>query len=137
MTTVEAKIGIDLKTLYERTEHGYYIGTASTKSVIRYWIPSKPEALQYCTTTRFFEHQTLLPNGQTSRGARIQTVQHSSPVLPPFTKINSTDHPFHDSPPQVIHMSLPPKGKPIGITIDECTYHNMPYIKSSAHTSHF
>ena len=42
---IEAKIGIDLKTLQERTEPGYYMGTTSTKSVIRYWIPSKSAAI--------------------------------------------------------------------------------------------
>ena len=132
---VESKIGINLKTLHERKEPRYYMGTSSTKLIIRYWIPSKPEILQYYTISRLFEQQTLLPNGQPSPGARIQMVQHPSMVLPPFTTINSTNHPFHDSPPQVIHMPLPPKGKVIGIAIEECTYHNMPYIKSSAHKS--
>ena len=134
---IEAKIGIDLKILQERTEPGYYMGTTSTKSVIRYWMPSKPAAIQYCTTARFFEHQTFLPNGQPSPGATLQSIQHPSDAHPPFTTINSTDHPFHDSPPQIIHLSFPPKGTAIGITIEECEYHNMPYIRSSAYKSLF
>ena len=134
---MEAKIGIHLKTLQERTEDGYYLGTTATKSVIRYWVPSKPDAIQYCTTARFFEHQTVLPDGKSSPGARVQAGQSSSMTIPEMTSINITDHPFHDSPPIVITLSLPPKGRTIGTTIEECTYHNLPCIQSGAHKSLF
>ena len=69
----EAKIGTHLTTLQPRTEDGYYLGTTSTKPVIRYWVPIKPDAIQYCTTSRFFEYQTMSPDGQPSPGAIIQT----------------------------------------------------------------
>ena len=68
---IEARINTHLKKLDERTEPGYYLGTTSTKAVIRYWIPEKPKQIQYCTTARFLEYQTILPDGSLSPGSSI------------------------------------------------------------------
>ena len=39
---IEVRINMHLTNIDERTEPGYYLGTTSTKAVIRYWIPEKP-----------------------------------------------------------------------------------------------
>ena len=132
---LEAKIGAHVGNLDERTEPGYYLGTTATKSVIRYWKPEKPYEIQYCTTARFFEHTTVLPNGQPSPGSSMQHPEATKQQ--PFTSINISDHPFHNSPPHVLRIQLPPKGTTMGITIKICPYHNLPYIQSSTHGSPF
>ena len=51
---VEARINFHLHKLDPRTDDEYFIGTAATKSVIRYWKPSDPNSIQYCITATFF-----------------------------------------------------------------------------------
>ena len=131
---LEAVIGQYVHTLEPRTETGYYLGTTSTKSVIRYWIPKKPREIQYCTTARFFEHKTHLPGGELSPGSRIMNDPDTTSQAK-WTSINIADHPFHKSVPHTIKFKLPPKGVTLGITIKDCQYHNMPYIQSSSYKS--
>ena len=66
---VEAKIGKYVKKGDPKTEHGYYLGTAATKSVIRYWTPRDLRDIQYCTTVKIYEPSTYLPNGSLSPGS--------------------------------------------------------------------
>ena len=133
---IEARINTHLKKLDERTEPGYYLGTTSTKAVIRYWIPEKPKQIQYYTTARFFEYQTLLLDGSLSPGSSI-THKRPSPKQPPTTTINTTDHPLCGSYPVILTLRLPPKNTSMGLTIKEYGYHNAPYIQMSSYGSIF
>ena len=127
---IEAKIGTShLAQLEDRTESGYYIGTTATKAVIRYWMPSKPRVINYCVIAKFYEYITHLPNGSLSPGSAL-TQGHPCPTPPSTTSINITDHPFIQSEPFVFQMSLPPRGTCMGLSLEECEYHNLPYIKS-------
>ena len=42
-----------------------------TKVVIKYWNPQKPNEIGYCTTAKFYEHHTTLPNGDLSAGYKL------------------------------------------------------------------
>ena len=133
---IEALIGSYLQTLQPRTEMGYFLGTTSIKSVIRYWIPEKPKEIQYCTTARFFKHTTKLPDGQPSSGSQ-QMAKTTAPLQSPVTSINITNHPLHNVPPQAVQITLPPLNTTIGITLKDFAYNNLPYIQSSSHISPF
>ena len=63
--------GTNLTNLADRTETGYILGTTATRSVIRYWHPSKPKTIGFCTTAKFNEYETLDPNGELSPGSKI------------------------------------------------------------------
>ena len=65
---VEARLSPRLAQLDDRTELGYFVGTNTTKSVIRYWKPEDPYAINYCTTARFYAYKTKLPCGFFSPG---------------------------------------------------------------------
>ena len=131
---LEARLNNHLAQLDARCEDGYYVGTTATKSVIRYWRPEKPNTINYCTTARFFEHNTKLPDGNPSPGSLINTTD--PPPVIPSTTINIADNPLLASPPYIFQIALPPAGSPIGITdIKQCQYHNMPYIVTSTHGS--
>ena len=45
---LEALVGKYIHTLEPRTEEGYYLGTTSTKPVIRHWKPKKPKRNILC-----------------------------------------------------------------------------------------
>ena len=69
---IEAKLPpTTTKAMDYRTESGYYLGTTGTKAVIRYWHPKRPDEIGYCTTARFYEHKTTLPNGELSTGSKL------------------------------------------------------------------
>ena len=56
--------------LADRTETRYFVGTTATRSVIKYWNPSKPNIIGYCTTAKFNEYETLDSNGEMSPGSK-------------------------------------------------------------------
>ena len=60
---IEAMKGTHLTNSADRTETGYFLGTTATRSVIRYWHPSRPGTIGYCTTAKFNEYETLDPSG--------------------------------------------------------------------------
>ena len=93
---LEARLNNHLAQLDARCEDGYYVGTTATKSVIRYWRPEKPNTINYCTTARFFEHNTKLPDGNPSPGSLINTTD--PPPVIPSTTINIADNPLLASP---------------------------------------
>ena len=68
---IEVVHGTYLTTLVNRTQTGYVLGTTATRSVIRYWYPSKPKTIGFCTTVKFNEYETLDPNGELSPGSKI------------------------------------------------------------------
>ena len=137
---IEAKLPPTTKSLDHRTESGYYLGITSTKAVICYWNPKKPYEIGYCTTAKFYEHQTFLPNGELSTGSKLsQGIPHKddhqshAEVL----TLDYQDHPLLSHPPKTIRFRLPPQGKSIGLSIKMCTYHNLPYISTSDPSSNY
>ena len=111
---IEARINTHFKKLDERTEPGYYLGTTSTKLVIRY----------------------CLPDGLPSPGSSI-THKQPSPKYPPTIMINTTDHPLCGSDPVILTIVLPPQNTIMRLTIKEWGYHNAPYIQTSSYRSIF
>ena len=45
--------------------------------------------------------------------------------------INTADHPFFDEPPKYFNISLPPKGRALGIEVFECGYYLLPLINKN------
>ena len=43
-------------------------------------------------------------------------------------ELNIQNLPILESSPKSINIQVPPNSRSFGITIDECTYHNLPYI---------
>ena len=124
---LEALKGGKLTNSEDRTESGYYLGTTVTRSVIRYWNPSKPKQIGYCTTARFNERSTIAPNGSLSYGSMIS---QSMPKPASFETliVNNKNHPILERPIHLIRWTLPPSGELLGITIKYCPYFNCPYI---------
>ena len=100
------------------TEPGYFLGTTSTKSVIRYWKPEEPKTINYCPTAKSYEYTTKLPSGEFSPGYQLTQCIASSHHVPDTT-ININDHSFLDSTPYVFQISLPPRGMALGLTLEE------------------
>ena len=125
------------KSLETLTEPGYYMGITSTKAVIRYWHPNK-KSIGYCTTARFYEHNSILPNGKLSSGSHLSQGLPLTDEIINKTEVLTLDyrnHPLLESPPETIRLRLPPKGTSIGLHIKTCPYHNLPYIFKSDITS--
>ena len=104
--------------------------------MIRYWNPSKPNIIGYCTTARFNEYETLDPNGEMSPGSKITQGLEQDQEME-LTTINNVDNPLMKHPIEIVTLKFPPKRKSIGISISRCEYHNLPYISRSTPSSSY
>ena len=87
--------------------------------MIRYWNPSKPNIIGYCTTVRFNEYKTLDPNGEISSGLKItQDVEQDQEME--LTTMHNIGNPLMKHSIEIVTLKLPPKGKSIEITILRC-----------------
>ena len=68
---IKAVHGTHLTNLVDRPEIDYVLGTTATISVIRYWYPSTPKIIGFCTTEKFNEYETLDQNGELSSESKI------------------------------------------------------------------
>ena len=114
----------------DRTETRYFLGTTATRSVIRYYHPSRPNTIEYCTTARFNEYETLDNDGKISPGSKITQGLDQDQNLE-LTAIHDQDNPSMTHPIETVTIKLPPKGKVIGIFISRCKYNKFPYISKS------
>ena len=133
---IKAVHGTNLTNLADRTETGYILGTAATRSVIRYWHPSKPKTIGFCTTAKFNEYETLDPNGELSPGSKIAQGFPQDQDME-ITKDRDKTNPLMKNPIKIMKIKLPPKGKLIGLTISRCDYNNLPYISKSSPSSNY
>ena len=124
---VEAKISSYRQQLDPRKDDGYYLGTTSSKAVIRYWNQNDPNKINSYVTANLFEYTAKLPNGDFSPGYQLT---HGIPKLNILlsTSINIIYHPFIEYPPYVFHIILLLKGRSLGLTLKEYTYNSFPYI---------
>ena len=85
------------------------MGITGTKAVIRYWNPQKPNEIGYCTIAKFYEHQTILPNGDLSAGFKFTqriTQTGNEKSFSEVLQLNYQDHPHLTSPPITIRLRL-------------------------------
>ena len=96
--------------------------------MIRYWRPEDLNIIHYCTTAKFFEHNTKLPDGEISTESQLST-STTTPPTNPTTIINIDDHPLLQSPPRIFQLSFPTTGSTISTTdIKDYKYHTMPIL---------
>ena len=90
-----------LKHSVDRTETGYFLGTTTTRSIIPYWHPSRPNTIEYYTTKRFNEYETLDPDGKISPRSKISQGLDQDKNLE-LTTINDQDNPLMTHPIEIV-----------------------------------
>ena len=137
---LEAKLPNDIikkrGKLDERIERGYYMGTFCTNSIIKYWDPTEPEKVKYCTSAKFNDRVTYLPNGNLSPGS-LMSGGEPKPKDTVLTDIKIADNPILPHPIEIKKIIFPAKGQEINVTIKQCEYHNLPYLSTSHPNSCF
>ena len=103
---IEVIKGTHLTNLVDRTVTGYFLGTTATRSVIRYWYPSRPSTVGYCTTPKFNAYETLDPSGELSPRSKI-TQDLSQDKEIELTKINDQDNPLMNNTIEKTKIKLP------------------------------
>ena len=134
---IEAMKGTKLTNSEDRTESGYFLGTTATRSVIRYWDPTNPNSIGYCTTAKFNEYETYDPSGKLSPGSKLSQGFSNEDNPVELVTVEDTDHPLMKNPIEQINVEIPPQGTSIGLTIRRCKFHNLPYIIRSNPTSYY
>ena len=69
------------------------MGSCGTRAIIKWWDPSQPNEIKYCTSAKFNEHETYLPNGKLS--PESQYLNNTSTIELPTLTIDSSKHPLH------------------------------------------
>ena len=137
---LEAKLPNDIikkrGKLDERIERGYYMGTSSTNSIIKYWDPTEPEKVKYCTSAKFNDKVTYMPNGNLSPGS-LMSGGEPQPKDTVLTDIKIADNPILPHPIEIKKITFPAKGQKINVTIKQCEYHNLLYLSTSHPNSCF
>lgn len=120
----------------DRTVKGYFMGYTPTRSILRWWNP-KSNKITLATGAKFNELNYLSPSNQQVPGCdlhnEIHKIKHED--LPHET-VDTTDHPFYDSPPEEILITIPESKVEYGIEIDYCDYYNLSYIIKTRLRSH-
>ena len=91
-----------------------FLETTSSRSVIRYWHPSKPKIIRFCTTARFIEYEILDPNGELSPVFKITQVFPQDQDME-ITKVSDQGNPLIKNPIKIMKIKFPPKEKAIGL----------------------
>lgn len=106
------------------------MGITNTNTVIKWWDPKTPNDIKYCTSAKFNEYITYLPDGKLSPGTLfMQGKQIKTNYTNTYT-IDFQKHPILSNSPIQVNIKLPPKGCSLGINCYFCDYHAMPYIKT-------
>ena len=116
--------------LQPRTSKGYFMGITSSQSIIKWWDIASPNKIKYCTSAKFNEYLTYIPNGDLSPGSIIMQGKPMPYKLINMVTIDCQKHPFLNHPPLEVIIKLPPKGRSLGIKCFYCAYHELSYIKT-------
>ena len=112
----------------DRVTCDYFMGYTPTRCIIRWWNPST-NTLNLATGAKFNELNFNGVNGNIAPGCLL----HSTPTTIdinslPEEMVDTIDHPFFESPPEQISISLPSTGTKLGIELEYCEYKNLTYI---------
>ena len=112
------------------------MGTSGTKSIIKYWSPSFPNDIKVCTSAKFNDSLTYLPDGSLSPGCLMSSGQDAPSTLLPVT-VDLQPSPLLPHPIIIKSLTLPHKGYSLHFTVAQCSHHNMPFVVSSKPLSFF
>jgi hypothetical protein len=113
----------------DRVTKGFFMGFTKSRLLVR-WLDPTTNTVKLTCAVHFDEYNT--PTSTTdhiSPGSILLRDQSSTdlPSTPDYT-IDISDHPYLDTPPFDIQLSIPPSSTPIGSTITTCSYNKLPFI---------
>ena len=104
------------------------MGYTPTRCVIKWWNP-ETNTINLSTGAKFNELKFLDKDGKLAPGCALHSnIENINIDDIPEEKVDTTDHPFFDSPPEKIMVTLPPSGEQLGLVLEYCEYTNMTYI---------
>ena len=80
--------------LQSSTQHGYFMGVTNTQAVIKWWDPNHPTTIKYCTSAKFNEFITYLPDGKLSPGSMLMQNTRPDKSYATHNIINLQKHPI-------------------------------------------
>ena len=112
------------------------MGLSGTNSIIKYWCSSSLKEIEVCTSAKFNDHSTLLPNDSLSPRSLLSNGQSKPSNFSP-TSIDIHPSPLLSHPIEIKTHLLPPKDYSLYFQLEQCSHHNIPYVISSKPLSFF
>lgn len=115
---------------------GYFMVYTTTRCIIRWWNPAT-NLLSLATGVRFNEVNFQDTDGNIAPGCLLHATSDKINIEQlPQEMVDTPSHPFLDSPPRKITITLPPLGTQLGVELQYCEYYKLTYIIKTTLRSH-